>query len=75
MPRNWNDDKVALRLNAPSKNHAFVESFTIGFENVTLSGADLTLSWENTQVRVPFSVPPESLNPVKIELEGPNRAQ
>lgn len=67
MPRNWDDDKVALSLKIPSKNHAFVESFTIGFENVTLTGADLTLSWENTKVCVPFSVPTDEKMQAEIQ--------
>lgn len=67
VPRNWDDDKVALSLKIPSKSHAFVESFTIGFENVTLTGADLTLSWENTKVRVPFSVPTDEKMQAEIQ--------
>ena len=57
MPSDWDQSQVALSLKVPSKNHSFVESFTIAFEEVTLSEAFLTLSWENTKVRVPFSVP------------------
>ncbi|MGB0260688.1 MAG: DUF2911 domain-containing protein [Flavobacteriaceae bacterium] len=67
MPRNWDDDKVAFSLTAPSETHDFVESFTIGFENVTLTGADLTLSWENTKVRVPFSVPTDEKMQAEIQ--------
>lgn len=67
MPRNWDDEKVALSLKTPSESHAFVESFTIAFENVTLSGADLTLSWENTKVRVPFSVPTDEKMDTEIQ--------
>ncbi len=67
VPRNWDDDKVALSLKIPSKSHAFVESFTIGFENVTLTGADLTLSWEYTKVCVPFSVPTDEKMQAEIQ--------
>lgn len=57
MPSDWDPSQVALSLTVPSEDNSFVESFTIAFEDVTLSEAFLTLSWENTKVRVPFSVP------------------
>lgn len=45
----------ALRVNvAPVTIPYPKETFTIDFENYTLDGADLIISWDNTQVNVPI---------------------
>ncbi|PRD50691.1 DUF2911 domain-containing protein [Sphingobacterium gobiense] len=53
----YNQSDDFLRFQAKSKSlPAKVETFTMAFENVRPTGADLTLSWENTEVSFPIVV-------------------
>lgn len=53
----YNQNEDLLRFQAKSKQLSDkVETFTIAFENVTSTGADLTLAWENTKVSFPITV-------------------
>src|SRR5690606_10838401 len=53
----YNQSEDFLRFQAKSKQLSDkVETFTIAFENVKQSGADLTLVWENTKVSFPIVV-------------------
>ncbi len=45
---------ATMKVNA--KEHAFTETFTIGFANVTNNSASISFEWENLSVQVPFSV-------------------
>lgn len=56
-PENWDDEKVAAKVSGlTSSLNDVTESFTIGFENLTSKGADLTMTWDKTKVSVPFKV-------------------
>ena len=37
----------------PKKTNNLVETFTIGFDDITANSADVVLSWENTEIRFP----------------------
>ncbi len=53
----YNQSEDFLRFQAKSKQLSDkVETFTITFENVKQTGADLTLAWENTKVSFPIVV-------------------
>lgn len=53
----YNQNEDFLRFQAKSQHTADkTETFTIAFENVKPSGADLTLAWENTKVSFPIAV-------------------
>ncbi|XOV94947.1 MAG: DUF2911 domain-containing protein [Bacteroidota bacterium] len=53
----YNNEHDLLRLIvAPSKLPEPVETFTMGFDNVTSNTAILSLSWENIKVPIPVSV-------------------
>ncbi|PRD45039.1 DUF2911 domain-containing protein [Sphingobacterium haloxyli] len=53
----YNQSDDFLRFQAKSKSLSDnVETFTMAFENVRPTGADLTLSWENTKVSFPIVV-------------------
>lgn len=53
----YNQSEDFLRFQAKSKQLSDkVETFTIAFENVKQTGADLTLAWENTKVSFPIVV-------------------
>ncbi|NBB89561.1 MAG: DUF2911 domain-containing protein [Bacteroidetes bacterium] len=54
---NYDEEKDALRVTVkPQSLTEFVETFTIGINNITSSSATLNLRWENTEVIVPFTV-------------------
>jgi hypothetical protein len=54
---NYDEAKDALRVTVePQDLSEFVETFTIGVNNLTSSSATLNLRWENTEVIVPFTV-------------------
>lgn len=57
-PDVWEDSKVALSVNATvSQTVEVVETFTIGFDQLTINSGNLIFVWDNTKVVVPFSVP------------------
>ena len=54
-PENWEDKEVMVKTTAKVGSLSQVQqSFTIGFNNVQMDGAELTMSWDNTIVIVPF---------------------
>ena len=57
-PGEWDEDLVAVKTTATaSTTKTVTESFTIGVENVTMKGAELSFSWDNTKAVVSFAVP------------------
>src|SRR5688572_21568418 len=38
----------------PQKTNKFIETFTIGFDDITTNSANLALSWENTEIKFPI---------------------
>ncbi len=74
-PETWDPTKVAATVSARSmKLNDKVESFTISVDNLTDGTADLAISWENTKVVVPFSVPTDEMVMASIEktMAGPS---
>lgn len=58
IPENWDESKVALKTTVKSEHiDRFVESFTIGINNLDNNYAHLELSWEKTIVAIKFEVP------------------
>ncbi|GAB5418519.1 MAG: DUF2911 domain-containing protein [Crocinitomicaceae bacterium] len=73
-PENWDDALVAVKTPAlTTAMNDVTETFTIGFENVTSKGADLTLTWDKTKAVVPFKVATDSQVSAGIEkvMNGP----
>jgi hypothetical protein len=73
-PETWDETKVALRTNAkPEMLDRFVESFTIGINNLDNNFAHLELSWEKTIVAIKFEVPTQKTAMASIDkaLAGP----
>jgi len=73
-PANWDETKVALKATVKSEHlERFVESFTIGINNLDNNFAHLELSWENTIVALKFVVPTQKTAMASIEktLAGP----
>lgn len=59
-PENWDDAKVAVKTTANVQQmNDVTESFTIGFEELTSKGANLTLTWDKTKAVISFGVATE----------------
>ncbi len=74
-PEVWDETKVALKTTAKSEIYdRYVESFTIGINNLDLNFAELELSWEKTHVSIKFEVPTQKIALANIEkvLAGPS---
>jgi tetratricopeptide (TPR) repeat protein len=74
-PEEWNENKVALRVNAkPTALKDAVETFTIAIEGLETTGAKLVFSWDKTQVSAPFSVPTDTkvMANIKRTMGGPS---
>lgn len=74
-PDEWDEKKVSLRVMAkPSSLKEAVETFTISFDNLENASATLSLTWDKTQVRVPFTVPTDAKVMANIQktMGGPS---
>ena len=73
-PETWDETKVALKTTVKSEHiDRFVESFTIGINNLDNNFAHLELSWEKTIVAIKFEVPTAKTAMASIDkvLAGP----
>ena len=73
-PETWDETKVALKTTVKSEHlDRFIESFTIGINNLDNNFANLELSWENTIVAIKFEVPTQKTAMASIDkaLAGP----
>ncbi len=76
-PQTWDESKIALKTTVKSQHlDKFVESFTIGIDNLDNNFANLELSWENTIASIKFEVPTQKIATASIEkaLAGPTAA-
>ena len=54
-PKELNEEEIVARTKVKAeKNPLFVETFSIGFNDLKTDKANLILSWENTMVKVPI---------------------
>jgi len=61
VPKNWEEDQVALHISVPSNYFdPMVETFTISLSNITSNDAYLNLIWEHTLIAIPFRVPTQT---------------
>lgn len=57
-PEKWDDSKIVAKAKVEVMPLPFnVETFTIGFGNISNDRAELELSWEKSYVTIPFEVP------------------
>jgi hypothetical protein len=73
-PENWDEKKVVLKTIAPvTKLTESVENFTIGFDKMENSSAEILITWENTKVSIPFSLNTKDkvLASIKKTMDGP----
>lgn len=74
-PREWDEAKVAAKVSAKIyKMPMDVETWTIGFDDLTNSSANIGFIWENTYAAVTFEVPTEAAVSASIEktMAGPS---
>jgi hypothetical protein len=74
-PEVWDDSKVALSITASTaQTMEVVETFTIGFDKLTISSGNLVFVWDKTKVVVPFSVPTSEKMNASIDklMAGPS---
>lgn len=56
-PQKWDNDKVALTITTPiEKLETTVETFTIGFNDLTTKSGHLSLMWDKTAISIPFQL-------------------
>lgn len=73
-PENWDENKVAARVNVtPVALGNTIETFTMGINNITNESATIDISWERTMVSVKFEVPTQkaALASINKVLAGP----
>jgi hypothetical protein len=56
LPKVWDSEKIALRLEIPLKNTNQVETFSIWIGDISNDSASLNLAWENSRIEMPFTV-------------------
>lgn len=74
-PEKWEENKVALKINVPSKEVTNVtETFTIEIENLTTKGAELSLKWDKTVISIPFTLNTNAIVEASIKklMNGPS---
>lgn len=75
VPDDWSDEKVVAEVILPVKMATTKqESFSISFENLKTSAADLQFTWENVVVNLPIEVPSKEMSLASIEktMAGPS---
>lgn len=72
-PDTWEASKIVLEANAKVNKVAKTETFTMGVDDVSINGASLSFTWDETQVKVPFTVATDSQVEANIAttLAGP----
>jgi hypothetical protein len=73
-PEKWDDQKVALKMNAPVVAlNDMVENLTISLDNLHNSGATLQFSWDKTRINIPFMINTKDkvLASIKKTMDGP----
>ena len=56
LPKAWDLEKIALKLNIPVKNANQIETFSIWIGDISTDSASLNLAWENSRIEMPFTV-------------------
>lgn len=76
-PQEWQSKSVAAVIEVPTQSLAEpVESFTISVNDLTNTGANIHLSWENTRVTLPLEVPTDekTMASIKETMKGTPKA-
>lgn len=76
-PQEWQSKSVAAVIEVPAQSLAEPEeSFTISINELTNTGANIHLSWENTRVTLPLEVPTDekTMASIKETMKGTPKA-
>ncbi|MDA8657524.1 DUF2911 domain-containing protein [Flavobacteriaceae bacterium] len=76
-PQEWQSKSVAAVIEVPTQSLAEPEeSFTISINELTNTGANIHLSWENTRVTLPLEVPTDekTMASIKETMKGTPKA-
>lgn len=76
-PQEWQSKSVAAVIEVPTQSLAEpLESFTISINELTNTGANISLSWENTRVTLPLEVPTDekTMASIKETMKGTPKA-
>lgn len=76
-PQEWQSKSVAAVIEVPTQSLAEPEeSFTISINELTNTGANINLSWENTRVTLPLEVPTDekTMASIKETMKGTPKA-
>jgi tetratricopeptide (TPR) repeat protein len=74
-PSEYKEEDVAAKVMVtPTPLRDAVETFTINFNNLKNSAADMELTWENTKVVIPvsFDVDAKVMADIKAQMDGPS---
>lgn len=74
-PDTWKEELVAVHITSKVISlKDVVETLTISFDQLTTTGAILSISWDKTRVEVPFSVPTDAKVQANIKkiMAGPS---
>ena len=77
-PQEWQSKSVAAVIEVPTQSLAEPEeSFTISINELTNTGANIHLSWENTRVTLPLEVPTDekTMASIKETMKGTPKAR
>ena len=56
LPKVWDQEKIAIKLEIPVKKMDQVETFSIWIGDISTNSGSLNLAWENSRIEIPFSV-------------------
>ena len=56
LPKVWDPEKIAVKLDIPVKKANQIETFSIWIGNISNDSASLNLAWENSRIEMPFTV-------------------
>ena len=78
LPKQWKPESIVAVIEVPTQSLAEpVESFTISINEITNTGANIHLSWENTRVTLPLEVPTDekTMASIKETMKGTPKAR
>ena len=78
LPKEWKPESIVAVIEVPTQSLVEpVESFTISINELTNTGANIHLSWENTRVTLPLEVPTDekTMASIKETMKGTPKAR
>ena len=72
LPKAWDPEKIALKLDILVKNTNQIETFSIWIGDISTDSASLNLAWENSRIEMPFTVSTDekTMESIKETMKG-----